>query len=117
MQPFENMHQLMRRIEKHKMLEDDWQQSKGKAPSTSQYSRDPRLEGFLQRPRREARALKPEVYVGGVNMAFKKPVHKILEQIKNEPYFWWLGKMGGDPSRRNQSLYCLYHWEKGHAIE
>lgn len=27
-------------------------------------------------------------------MAFKELVHKILEQIKNEPYFQWLGKMG-----------------------
>ena len=29
-------------------------------------------------------------------MAFKELVHKILEWIKNEPYFWWLSKMGGD---------------------
>ena len=78
MQPPENMHQLMRRIEEHKMLEDDRQQSKGKAPSTSQYSRDLRLRGFQQRPKREARALKPEVCAGGVNVAFKEPVHRIL---------------------------------------
>lgn len=25
--------------------------------------------------------------------------------------------MGGDPTRRNQSLYCTYHGEKGHTIE
>ena len=50
-------------------------------------------------------------------MAFKEPVYKILECIKNEPYFQWLGKMGGDPARRNQSLYCTYHREKGHTIE
>ena len=50
-------------------------------------------------------------------MAFKKPVYKILECIKNEPYFRWVGKMGGDLARRNQSLYCMYHWEKGHTTE
>ena len=25
--------------------------------------------------------------------------------------------MGGDSSRRNQSLYCYYHQDKGHTIE
>ena len=50
-------------------------------------------------------------------MAFKEPIHKILEQIKNEPYFWWLSKTGGDLARRNQSLYCIYHREKGHTTK
>ena len=45
---------------------------------------------------------------------FKEPVHKILEQIKNELYFRWPSKMGGDPVKRNQNLYCTYHQEKGH---
>ena len=117
MQPPKNMHQLIRRIEEHKRLEDDQQQSKGKALTNSQYSRDQLPRGFQQRPRREVRAPEPEVYTGGVNIAFKELVHKILERIKNEPYFWWPGKMGGDLSRRNQSLYCIYHWEKGHTTE
>ena len=25
--------------------------------------------------------------------------------------------MGGDPSRRNQNLYCTYHRDKGHTIK
>jgi len=50
-------------------------------------------------------------------VAFKEPVHKILELIKNEPYFWWANKMGGDLARRNQSLYYTYHREKGHTTE
>ena len=50
-------------------------------------------------------------------MAFKQPVHKIVDQIKNEPFFRWSNKMGGDPSRRNQNLYCTYHRDKGHTIE
>ena len=33
-------------------------------------------------------------------MAFKEPVHKIVDRIKNEPYFRWPNKMGGDLSRR-----------------
>ena len=50
-------------------------------------------------------------------MTFKEPVPKILDRIKNEPYFRWLSKIGGDPSRRNQNLYCTYHRDKGHTIE
>ena len=25
--------------------------------------------------------------------------------------------MGGDPSRRNQNMYCTYHRDKGHTTE
>ena len=48
---------------------------------------------------------------------FQEPVHQVLEKIKNEPYFKWLNKMGGDPMRRNQSLHCQYHQERGHTTE
>ena len=50
-------------------------------------------------------------------MAFKELVHKIMDRIKNEPYFRWPNKMGGDLSQRNQSLYSTYHRDKGHTIE
>ena len=55
--------------------------------------------------------------VEGVNVALKEPVHKILDRIKNESFFRWPNKMGGDPSRRNQNLYCTYHKDKGHPTE
>ena len=32
-----------------------------------------------------------------VNFVFQEPVHQVLEKIKNEPYFQWPNKMGGDP--------------------
>lgn len=41
-----NMHQLIRSIEEHKRLEDDRQQSKGKALVTLQFNRDSRSGGF-----------------------------------------------------------------------
>ena len=107
----------MRRIKEHKRLEDNRHQSKGKASATSQYNRNLRSRGFQQRPRREARALNHEIHIRGFNVAFKEPIHKILERIKNEPYFRWLGKMGGDPTRRNQSLYYTYHREKGYSVD
>ena len=50
-------------------------------------------------------------------MTFKELVHRILDRIKHEPYFQWPNKMGGDPSKRNQNLYCTYHRDKGHTTE
>lgn len=54
---------------------------------------------------------------GAQFIMYKEPIYKILEHIKNEPYFQWQGKMGGDLAKRNQSLYCTYHRGKGHTIE
>lgn len=50
-------------------------------------------------------------------MTFKEPVHKIVDKIKHEPYFRWPNRMAGDPSRRNQNLYCAYHKDRGHITE
>ena len=50
-------------------------------------------------------------------MTFKEPIHRILDRIKNEPYFQWPNKIGGDPSRRNENLYYNYHREMGHTTE
>ena len=50
-------------------------------------------------------------------MAFKEPMHKIIDRIKNKPFFKWSNKMGGDTSRRNQNLYCAYHRDKGHTTK
>ncbi|XP_050249312.1 uncharacterized protein LOC126696669 [Quercus robur] len=108
--PLEDMRQLMRRIKEYKCLEDDRLQSKGKAPLLN----CPRQGIFSPRPRKDMRMQELEVQMGEVNMAFKEPVHKIVDRIKNESYFRWPNKMGGEPSRRNQNLYCTYHRDKGH---
>ncbi|XP_030924661.1 uncharacterized protein LOC115951635 [Quercus lobata] len=42
---------------------------------------------------------------------------KVLEKIKNEPFFKWPNKMVGDPVRHNQNLYCQYHQDHGHTTE
>ena len=55
--------------------------------------------------------------MGEVNVMFKEPVHMILDRIKHEPYFRWSNKMGRDPSRRNQNLYCTYHQDKGYTTK
>ncbi|XP_050289945.1 uncharacterized protein LOC126728120 [Quercus robur] len=65
------------------------------------------------RPRRDftgkSRSTTPQV----VNTVFQEPVHQVLEKIKNEPYFKWPNKMGGNLMRRNQSLHCQYHRNEG----
>ena len=77
----------MRCIEEYKRLEDDQQQRKGKAPATLQYLRESQLRGLQFRPRRELRIQEPNARIGEINVVFKELVHKILERIKNEPYF------------------------------
>ena len=52
-----------------------------------------------------------------VSLVFKEPVYQILKKIKNEPYFKWPNKMGGDLSKSNQSLYCQYHQDREHTTE
>ena len=39
-----------------------------------------------------------EALMGEVNMVFKEPINKIVDRIKNKPFFKWPNKMGGDPS-------------------
>ena len=83
MRPPKDMKQLMRHIEKYKRLEDDQQQSKGKAPISSQ----PRQGGFQSRPRRDLRIQKSSSQAREVNVVFKEPVHRIMDRVKNKPYF------------------------------
>ncbi|XP_023895857.1 uncharacterized protein LOC112007729 [Quercus suber] len=111
--PPEDMRQLMRRIEEYKQLEDDWLQSKGKAPAINH----PWQSVYPSRIQGNLRIQEPDAQVGEVNLTFKEPVHWIVDKIKHESYFRWLNKMGGDPSKRNQNLYCTYHKNKGHTTE
>ncbi|XP_030930892.1 uncharacterized protein LOC115956730 [Quercus lobata] len=107
------MRQLIRHIEEYKRLEDDRLHNRGKAPLLGR-SR----QGVVSaRPKKDFRMQESEVQIEGVNVAFKEPVHKILDRIKKESFFQWPNKMGGDPSRRNQNLYCTYHRDKGHTTE
>lgn len=44
-------------------------------------------------------------------------MYRSVEKIKNESYFCWPNKISRDVTRRNQSLYCSYHWDWGHNTE
>ena len=105
-----SIRQLMDQIDKYKRVEEDQQQDKGKGKIIPQEKRD-----FKSNRYNNIRAQRD--FVGEFEPAtsqvmstiFREPVHQVLENIKNEPYFRWLNKMSGDPLKRNQSLYCLYH--------
>nr|XP_023920358.1 uncharacterized protein LOC112031881 [Quercus suber] len=88
--PPEDMRQLMRCIEKYKRFKDDRLQSKGKTPIVNH----PQQSGFQSRPQKDLRIQEPGPPMGEVNVAFKEPVHRIMDRIKNELYFQWPNKMG-----------------------
>ena len=81
--PPEDMRQLMRCIEEYKRLEDDRLQSKGKASLLNRS----RQGIFPSRPRKDLKIQESGAQMKEVNVAFKEPVHKIVDQIKNELYF------------------------------
>ena len=40
----------------------------------------------------------------GVNTVFMKPIHKIMYDIHDKPYFKWSRAMGGNPASRDRKL-------------
>lgn len=53
----------------------------------------------------------------GVNTVFMNPIHKIMFDNQNQPYFKWPRQMGGNPTTRNSKLQCSYHKDHGHLTE
>ncbi|KAH7845031.1 hypothetical protein Vadar_034405 [Vaccinium darrowii] len=49
-----------------------------------------------------------------INTLFKEPIYKILEKIRDEPYFTWPPKMPGDPANRNSKWRRSYHEDYDH---
>ena len=112
MKPPQGIHQLMDWIKEHKRVEDNKSSSKGKAKTFIPNRRDSLTGWFASsQPMREFYNQKPRNVVGPqvVNLVFKEPIYQVLEKIKHEPHFKWPNKMGGDPTKRNQNLYCQYH--------
>ncbi|XP_065638789.1 uncharacterized protein LOC136071423 [Quercus suber] len=115
--PVTNMRQLMDRIKKYKRVEEDQQQGKGKDKVIPQEMRDFRSDCYNNKPRRDFVGQSGSANAQAVNTVFKKPIHQVLEKIKNVPFFKWLSKMVGNPERRNHNLYCQYHQDHGHTTE
>ncbi|XP_050290927.1 uncharacterized protein LOC126729907 [Quercus robur] len=117
--PVTSVRQLIDRIDKYKRVEEDQQIGKGKAKVVPQERRDFRSDRFnsSNRPRRDYAEQSGSSRAQAVHAVFREPLHKILEKVKCEPFFQWPNRMAGDPSKRNQNLYCAYHQELGHTTD
>ena len=108
----------MDQIDKYKRVEENQLQGKGKEKVIFQKGRDFKLDRYNNNsPRRDFAGQYKSTNMQKVNAVFREPVHKVLEKIKNKPFFKWPNKMAGDSMKRNQSLYCQYHQDHGHTTE
>ena len=116
--PVTSVRLLMDRIDKYRRIEEDQLQGKGKAKVIPQEIRDSRSD-WLQnnQPWRDFSGQSAPNNSQAVNVVFREPVQKVLENVRSEPFFKWSNKMAGDPMNRNQNLYCHYHQDHGHTIE
>ena len=98
--PVRSVRQLMDRIDEYKWVKEDQQQEKGKDKVVSQDQRDFKTERYNNsQPKRDFFRHSGFAIVQIVSTMFRELVHQILEKVKNEPYFWWPNKMGGDPTK------------------
>ncbi|XP_030941651.1 uncharacterized protein LOC115966582 [Quercus lobata] len=101
--PVTSLRQLMDRINKYKRVEEDQQTGKGKAKVVPQERRDFRSDRFnnSNRPRKDYSEQSGSTGTQAVHAVFQEPLHKILEKVKNKPFFQWPSRMAGDPAKRN----------------
>ena len=86
--PVTSFRQLMDRVDKYKMIEDNQQQGKGKAKFVSQERRDFRSNRYNNnRPRRDYTEQQGSSNNQVVGAVFREPVHQVLEKVKNESFF------------------------------
>ena len=100
--PVKSVHQLMDRIDKYKWVKEDQQQGKWKAKVIPQDMRDFGSDKYNNnRPQRDFAEQSGPTATQVVGTVFRKPMHQVLERIKNEPYFKLPNKMVGDPMKHN----------------
>ena len=109
---------LMDRIDKYRRIEEDQLQGKGKAKVIPQERRDSRLDRIQNnRPLRDFAGQSGFANAQVVNVVFRELVQKVLEKVRNDPFFKWPNKMAGDLVNRNQNRYYHYHQDHGHTTE
>ena len=116
--PDTSVRQLMDRIDKYKRVEDDQLQGKGKEKVIPQERKDFRSDRYNNnRQKRDFVGQPGATNTQAVNTVLQELVYRVLEKIKNEPYFKWPNKMAGESTRRNQNFYCQYYQDHGHTTE
>ena len=112
-----SVRQLMDRIDKYKMVEEDQLQGKGKEKIIPHKRNDFKSEQYNNNhPMRDFAGQSGSANTQTINAVFRELVQQVLEKVKNEPFFKWSNKMV-DSSKSNQSLYCQYHQDHGHTTE
>ena len=108
--PVTSVRLLMDRIDKYRWIEEDQLQGMGKAKVIPQEMKDSKSNQIQNnRPRRDFAGQSGSASAQVVNVVFREPMQKVLEKVRNEPFFKWPNKMAGDHVNRNQNLYCHYH--------
>ena len=100
--PVTSVRLLIDRIDKYRRIEEDQLQGKAKAKVIPQEMKDFRSDRTQNnRPRRDFAGQSGSTNTQAVNVVFREPVQKVLEKVRNEPFFKWPNKMAGDPVNRN----------------
>ena len=90
----------MDRVDKYKRIEDDQQQEKGKVKVVPQERRAFRSDRYNNnQPRRDYTEQPGSNNHQVVGAIFRKPVHQVLDKVKNESFFKWPNKMVGNPEK------------------
>ncbi|XP_023920676.1 uncharacterized protein LOC112032147 [Quercus suber] len=116
--PATSMHQLIDRIDKYKLVDEDQLQGGRKEKATPQEKRDFRPDRYNNTClRRDFVGQSGTTNTQAVHAVFQEPIHRVLAKIESEPYFRWPNKMVGESTKCNQNLYCQYHRDHGHTTE
>ena len=108
--PATNVCQLIDWIDKYKRVKEDQQQGKEIAILIPKEMRDFRSDRYSNnQTQRDFARQSGLANTQAINVVFREPMHQVLEKIKDESFFKWPNKMGGNSMRHNQSLYCQYH--------
>ena len=79
---------LMDRIDKYRRIEEDQLQGKGKVKVIPQERKNSRSDQTQNnRPRRDFAGQSRSANAQVVNVVFREPVQKVLEKVRNEPFF------------------------------
>ena len=90
----------MDHIDKYKRVEEDQRMGKGNDKVIPQERRDFRSDQYNNnQPWRDFVSQSRPTNTQAVNAVFRKPVHQVLEKVKNEPFFKWPNKMARNPLR------------------
>ena len=105
---------MLLRVNKYARVDDDEMNSVGQAEEKK--GNGGKFDKLKRKMIKENNKVGEEGFKG-VNTVFTKPIHKIMFDIKDQPYFEWPKKMGGDPAKRYINLRCSYHRYHGHRTK